>query len=155
MVRFYGFVALIVATNVSAATIVQCNAKLKVSVAYNHETNSTEFLESNANLSGISINFDSGFIKLSDSAESESILFRQSALNKNITDPFDLVVRYERKSDADIQTKSVIITDPMCRNDDASTASTFDISNTSYISTFYNCDCLSSVHDSGNFIIMD
>ena len=153
--QFYGLIALMAATNVSAATMVQCNAKLKVSLAYNHETNSTELLESNANLPSLSINFDSGFIKLSDNAESESILFRQSAMNKNITDPFDLVVRYERKSDADIQTKSVIITDPMCRNDEASTASIFDTSNTSYISTFYNCDCLSSVHDSGNFIPMD
>lgn len=155
MVRFYGFIALIAATNVSAATMVQCNAKLKVSLEYNHETNSTELLESNANVPSFSINFDSGFIKLSDSGESESVLFRQSAFNKNITDPLDLVVRYENKSDADIQTKSVIITDPMCRNSEASTASIFDTSNTSYISTFYNCDCLSSVHDSGNFIPMD
>ena len=155
MVRFYGFIALIAATNVSAATMVQCNAKLKVSLKYNHETNSTELLESNANVSSLSINFDSGFIKLSDSAESESVLFRQSAMNKNITDLLDLVVRYENTSDADIQTKSVIITDPMCRNSEASTASVFDTFNTSYISTFYNCDCLSSVHDSGNFIPMD
>lgn len=155
MVQFYGLIALMVATNVSAATMVQCNAKFKVSLAYNHETNSTELLESNANLPSLSINFDSGFIKLSDNAESESILFRQSAMNKNITDPFDLVVRYERKSGADTQTKSVIITDPMCRNDGISTASIFDTSNTSYISTFYDCDCLSSVLDRGNIITMD
>jgi len=155
MVRFYGFIALMAATNVSAATMVRCNAKLKVSLAYNHETSSTELIESNANLPNLSINFDSGFIKLSDSTESESILFRQSAMNKNITDPFDLVVRYENKSDADIQTKSVVITDPMCRNEEALTASIFYTSDTSYISTFYYCDCLSSVHDSGNFIPMD
>lgn len=155
MLRLYGLMALMAATNVSAATMVQCNSILKVSLAYNHETNSTEFLESNEKLPNLSIKFDSGFIKLSDSAESESTLFRQSAMNKNITDPLDLVVRYENKSDADIQTKSVIITDPMCRNDEASTASIFDTSDTSYISTFYNCDCLSSVHDSGNFIPMD
>ena len=155
MVRFYGFIALIAATNVSAATMMQCNAKLKVSMEYNHETNSTELLESNTNVSSLSINFDSGFIKLSDSAESESVLFRQSAMIKNITDPLDLAVRYENKSDADIQTKSVIIIDPMCRNGEASTANIFDTSNTSHISIFYNCDCLSSVHDSGNFIPMD
>jgi len=155
MVRFYGFIALMAATNVSAATMVRCNAKLKVSLAYNHETSSTELIESNANLPNLSINFDSGFIKLSDSTESESILFRQSAMNKNITDPLDLVVRYENKSDADIQTKSVVITDPMCRNEEALTASIFYTSDTSYISTFYYCDCLSSVHDSGNFIPID
>lgn len=155
MLRLCGLMALMAATNLSAATMVQCNSLLKVSLAYNHETSSTEFLEINENLSNFSIKFDSGFIKLSHSAESESILFRQSAMNKNITDPLDLVVRYENKSDADIQTKSVIITDPMCRNNEVSTASIFDTSNASYISTFYNCECLSSVHDSGNFIPMD
>jgi len=155
MLRIYGLMALMAATNVSAATMVQCNSILKVSLAYNHETNSTEFQENKENSSNLSIKFDSGFIKLSDGVVGESILLRQNAMNKTITDPLDLVVRYEKKSDDDIQAKSVIITDPMCRNNEASTASIFDTSNTSYISTFYTCECLSSVHDRSNFINME
>lgn len=153
--RFYGILILIAGTNVSSAPIVQCIAGQNVSWSYNHETKLSAFFENSENLSNIFINFDTGFIKVSDNLESPSTLFRQTAISKSINDPLDIVVRYEKTSEAEIKTGSVIITDPMCRNDNAVYVSIFDTSNMSFKNTIYTCECLSSVHYSSNFISME
>lgn len=152
MMRFYGIILIIAATNVSSAAMVQCNADLKVSLSYNHETKSFEFMESSENLSNISINFDSGFIKLSDNKEDKIMLFRQSAISKNFNDPLDLVVRYETASKAEIQKTSVIINDPMCKNNSNAKLSIFETSALGYTNNIHSCDCLSNTYDRSNFI---
>lgn len=89
---------------------------------------------------------------MSDNTEDKFMLFRQSAITKDLNDSLDIVVRYESASEAEIQTKSVIITDPLCKNDSYVKLSIFETSALGYTNTIHSCDCLSNTHDKYNFI---
>jgi hypothetical protein len=136
----------------SSMTPIRCDSTSNVSLVYNPSNNSTEIIETNDPVKTITLDLDSGFLKLSEQQSNDNTLFRQNSIRNNGEDPLNLTVRYETASKSDIKKISIIISDPMCKANGMSLISVFETAEHSYISTKYRCDCLSSVHDSNHFI---
>jgi len=140
------------ATTSLANSLIQCNREAAVSWSYNPTTNKTVFSETNDNLSGISLNFDFGFLKLTQVKSDINKLFRQSVIEENNDDPLELEVRYESTSNARIERTSIVVFDPFCRRNNELRTSIIVTSGTSFTHNVYNCECLSSIHDIENFV---
>jgi len=142
-------------TKISSETLMQCNPKSEVSWSYNEASNPANIVQIIDNLPIVTLNFDSGFIKLTEQDTNEKELFRQSAIKQNTGDTFDLTVRYDRVSKIEINTTSIFVADPMCKRNDYSLVSILETSELKYSGTFYHCECLSVNFDSGHFIVLD
>lgn len=140
------------ATSASTTTVVQCIPDVEVNWSFNQLSNSTEFSENSKNLSNLIIQIDSGFVKVPDQDNSDNRLFRQVAIERSTKDPQNFTVRYENNMKLGIKKTSLIIVDPMCFENVALRASIFETTEVSYINTIYECECLSPVFDSSNFI---
>ena len=152
----YGILACIVltlqATIVLAATSTTCVSKSTITLSFDILSNSTNFAETDNDLSNIVLTLDHGFLKLAEQEDALSVLYRQSALRENSQDPLDITIRYEATNGVSIEKSSIIISDPMCRNYARSRANIMEITDKGYASSIYECECLSANHHSANFI---
>ena len=139
-------------TNVLAAAITSCEPKSTIALTFDILNNSTNVEETSNGLPNIVLTLDYGFLKLSEQDNDASALYRQIALRENGQDPLDITLRYEVANAANIEKSSIIISDPMCRNYARSRANIMDITDKSYASSIYECECLSANHHSANFI---
>ena len=139
-------------TNVLAAAITSCEPKSTIALTFDILNNSTNVEETSNGLPNIALTLDYGFLKLSGQDNDASALYRQIALRENGQDPLDITLRYEVANAANIEKSSIIISDPMCRNYARSRANIMDITDKSYASSIYECECLSANHHSANFI---
>jgi len=142
-------------TRISSAAFMQCNPKSEVSGSYNEASNPAQLVPTSDNLPAVTLNFDSGFIKLTEQDMNQKELFRQGSIRKNTGDTFDLTVRYDRVNKIKINTKSIFVVDPLCKRNDFSAVSIFEISELKYSGTFYHCECLSVNFDSSHFTVLD
>jgi len=154
--RIRGYVVSILFINLAttglANNLIQCNIELAVSWSYDRMQNTSVFFETNDNLSDISLNFDFGFLKLTQVEGEGTNLFRQSVIAKSTDESLELEIRYESTSNSGIERTSVVVFDPFCiRHDDLRT-SIIATSGTTFKHTVYNCECLSSVHDIENIL---
>ena len=140
------------ASTASTTTVIQCVPELEVNWSLNQLSNSSEFFENSKNLSNLSIQIDSGFVKVPDQDNPENSLFRQVAIERSDKDPLNFTVRYENNMKLGIKKTSLIIVDPMCYENVALRASIFETTEASYTNTIYGCECLSPVFDSSKFI---
>ena len=140
------------ATTGLANNLIQCNPEAAVSWYYNRMANTSVFSETKDNLPGISLNFDFGFLKLTQIEGEKTKVFRQSVIEESIGDPLELEVRYESTSNVMIERTSVVVFDPFCRRNNELRASIIATSGTSFIHTVHNCECLSAVQDKNSFV---
>ena len=136
----------------SAASTAECKPQLEASWSYDPSLNSSELVETFDNLSEVFVHFDFGFLKLSDQQTGKNLQFRQVVVSKIDNNPSNLIVRYESTSRGTLNQISVLVTDPMCTQNDAGRISIFKLGDLSFTSTIYKCKCLSQLHDSGNFV---
>ena len=152
----YGIPAFIVltlqTTNVLAAATTSCEPKSTTALTFDILNNSTNVEEKSNGLPNIVLKLDYGFLKLSEPDNEASVLYRQIALRENGEDSLDITLRYEATNGANIEKSSIIISDPMCRNYARSHANIMEITDKSYASSIYECECLSANHHSANFI---
>jgi hypothetical protein len=139
-------------TNVLAAAITSCEPKSTIALKFDILNSATNVEETSNGLPNIVLTFDYGFLKLSEQDNDASVLYRQIALRENGQDTLDITLRYEAANGANIEKSSIIISDPMCRNYARSRANKMDITDKSYASSVYECECLSANHHSANFI---
>lgn len=139
-------------TNVFAAATTSCVPKSTIALTFDILNNSTNVEETSNGLPNIVLKLDYGFLKLSEQDNDASVLYRQIALRENGQDPLDITLRYEAANGANIEKSSIIISDPMCRNYARSHANIMEITDKSYASFVYECECLSANHHSANFI---
>lgn len=150
---FTVFTALILqTTNVLAAAITSCEPKSTIALKFDILNSATNVEETSNGLPNIVLTFDYGFLKLSEQDNDAMVLYRQIALRENGQDPLDITLRYEAVNGANIEKSSIIISDPMCRNYARSHANIMEITDKSYASSVYECECLSANHHSANFI---
>ena len=135
-----------------AAAYTSCEPKSTIALTFDILNNSTNVEETREDLPNIELTLDYGFLKLSEQENDASVLYRQIALRENGQDPLDITLRYEAANGANIEKSSIIISDPMCRNYARSRANKMDITDKSYASSVYVCECLSANHHSANFI---
>lgn len=140
------------ATSVSSSSMTECSPDLELTWSYDPIDYSSKISEVSDNLSTISLNYDLGFVKLLDKDDSEIKLYRQNSIRKSIEDPEDFIVRYESTAASNIQTTSIIVFDPICKNREISIASIFVTNGMSYSNTIYSCKCLSKIYDLDHFI---
>lgn len=139
-------------TSAASSAVVLCKPEFKVSWVYSEELNSSEFLETNDNLTSTVLTFDLGFIKLSEANENKNFLFRQTSMRSDSNDPLHFTVRYEKKTLQDIKQTNLIISDPMCINNQFLRANRSEIADTNFVNISYNCECLSPIFDINKFI---
>ena len=139
-------------TNVLAAASTSCEPKSTIALKFDILNNATNLEETRKDLPNIEVMLDYGFLKLSEQENDTSVLYRQIALRENGQDPLDITLRYETANGANIQKSSIIISDPMCRNYVRSRVNVMEITDKSYASSIYECECLSANHHSANFI---
>jgi hypothetical protein len=139
-------------TNVLAAAITSCVPKSTIALTFDMLKSSTNVEETSNGLPNIALTFDYGFLKLSEQENDASVLYRQIALRTNGQDPLDITLRYEATNGTYIEKSSIMISDPMCRNYARSRANIMEITDKSYASSIYECECLSATHHSANFI---
>ena len=139
-------------TNVLAAAYTSCEPKSTIALTFDILNNSTNVEETSNGLPNIVLTLDYGFLKLSEQDNDASVLYRQIALRENGQGPLDITLRYEATNGANIEKPSIIISDPMCRNYARSRANIMEITDKSYTSSIYECECLSANHHSANFI---
>jgi len=141
-----------IATDGLANNLIQCNPEVEVSWSYDRMVNTSVSSETTENLSGITLNFDFGFLKLTQVEGDSTTLFRQSVIEESIGDPLELEVRYESTSEATIERTSIVVFDPFCRGNNELSTSIISTSGTSNVHTVYNCKCLSIIHHIDNFV---
>ena len=139
-------------TNVLAAASTRCETKSTIALKFDILNNAANVEEIRNDLPIIELTLDYGFLKLSEQENDASVLYRQIALRENGEDPLDITLRYEATNGANIEKPSIIISDPMCRNYARSRANIMEITDKSYASSIYECECLSANHHSANFI---
>ena len=140
------------ATSTLANSLIQCNREAAFSWSYNRTTNKTVFSETNDNSSGISLNFDFGFLKLTQDESDITKLFRQSVIEESKDDPLELEVRYESTSSARIEQTSIAVFDPFCRRNNELRTSIIVTSGTRFTHNVYNCECLSAIQNKNSFV---
>ena len=139
-------------TNVLAAATTSCEPKSTIALKFDILNSATNVEETSNGLPNIVLTLDYGFLKLSEQDNDASVLYRQIALRENGEDPLDITLRYEATNGANIEKPSIIISDPMCRNYARSRANKMDITDKSYASSIYECECLSANQHSANFV---
>lgn len=143
------------ATSVASNTTIQCNQDLEFTWSYDEIDGSSIIQEISDNLSTVSMNIDFGFLKLFENDGNQSELYRQSAIKRSNDDPEDIVVRYDSTLKASIKKKSVIISDPMCKNRIMPHVNILETTAASYSNRVYSCKCFSRTYDGGVFIFFD
>ena len=153
--RIISYVVVILLINIPtdglSNNLIQCNPQMKASWSYNRMENTSVSSETNEDLSGITLNFDFGFLKLTQVEGGRTRLFRQSVIEESIGDPLELEVRYESTFKPTIEQTSIVVFDPFCRRNNALSASIISTSGKSNIHTVYSCQCLSFIHHVDNF----
>lgn len=140
------------ATKVISEPIIVCEPKLSLSWTYNHETNTSNYMEIKTNLENVSLKFDFGFLKLTKRANENYILFRQAAIRRDGDEDHNITLRYEDGNKKKIGKKEIIVADPMCQMGKHARLNIIEFDDISLTNTAYSCNCLSSVHDNINFI---
>ena len=139
-------------TNVLAAANTSCEPKSTIALKFDILNNQANVEETSNGLPNIVLTLDYGFLKLSEQDNEASVLYRQIALRENGQDPLEITLRYEAANGANIEKSSIIISDPMCRNYARSRVNVMEITDKSYASSMYECECLSANYHSANFI---
>lgn len=133
-------------------TLIQCDQSLEVSWLFNPEENTSKFSENKQELNDLTIKLDRGLIKAPLGFDTENQLFRQIGIVRNVMDPTDLTVRYENLDKRHINNKSIILSDPMCRNHQSANLNIFETFEIGYQNSFYTCECLSATYDAKHFM---
>jgi hypothetical protein len=154
--RLIGIVSTIFLMHVASvgwsAVAFQCYPNLEVSWSFDRIEKKSKFFETTDNLSSITLQLDTGFLKLSNAQNNGTTLFRQQAIIKKSEDPLDITVKYEVTNKIGIENTGIIFSDPLCKRSTDAVVSMFTTAELRYSNITYVCDCLSPTFDNYNFI---